>query len=96
MPDPTLIQFDAPSDDELEDGVADGVEDGNNHEVNDTENAPPTNNQESRQSSPDIASSASGSATPEELLERARNMPTPAELDARMAALPVCEICTGK
>ena len=96
VPDTSLIQFEAPSDDELEDGVVDGVGNENNDGVNDPEKAPPTNNHNSRQSSPDIVGSASGSATPEELLERARNMPTPAQLAARMAALPMCEVCSCK
>ena len=96
VPDPTLIQFEAPSDDELEDGVADGVEDENNDGINDPGKAPPTKDHESRQSSPDIASSASGSATPPSLLERAANMPTPAQLTAQMVARPLCEICNSR
>ncbi|KAM0798605.1 hypothetical protein BDR22DRAFT_964395 [Usnea florida] len=94
VPDPTLVQFEAPSDDE-EDGIVDRVKAEN--EISDTEPAPPTKDSESRQSSPDIPSSDSGSATPPSLLQRAANMPTPAQRRARIlaeaAAQPRCEYC---
>ncbi|KAM0798634.1 hypothetical protein BDR22DRAFT_823114 [Usnea florida] len=44
VPDPTLVQFEAPSDDELEDGVADGVKDENDG-MSDAELAPPSRTQ---------------------------------------------------